>query len=182
MPQRPIADDELQRVRGYMLGQAEKYSWLQLWPRVVAGRIEFLDSIARISPEQAAFKPADDDWSIAEVAQHVLDGSRRTLDLVRSLSQGREPTEEAQALGAVDPERRAAQLDWAQLIEALQDDSVAFSQVVRDVPEPPNLERFVDHAFFGPLHGRAWFVFQRVHDIDHTNQVKAIQTVDGYPG
>ena len=43
MPQRPISDDEIQRVSSYMLGQAEKYSWLELWPRVVAGRIEFLD-------------------------------------------------------------------------------------------------------------------------------------------
>ena len=26
MPQRPISDDEIQRVSSYMLGQAEKYS------------------------------------------------------------------------------------------------------------------------------------------------------------
>lgn len=181
MPQRPISDDEIQRVASYMLGQAEKYSWLELWPRVVAGRLEFLDSIARVTPEQAAWKPAENDWSIAEVAQHVLDGSRRTYDLALSLSQGREPTLEAQAIGAVDPERRDAQLEWGALRDALTLDSIQFSQVVRDAPEPPNLERRVAHPFFGPLHGRAWFMFQRVHDQDHARQVAAIQESDGYP-
>ena len=71
MAQRPIPDEERERVRSYMLNQAEKYTWLELWPRVVAGRLEFLNAISRVTPEQAAFKPAADDWSIAEVAQHV---------------------------------------------------------------------------------------------------------------
>lgn len=181
MPQRPISDDEVQRVSSYMLGQAEKYSWLELWPRVVAGRIEFLDSIARVTPEQAAWKPAGDDWSIAEVAQHVLDGSRRTYELVEALSQGREPNTEAQAIGAVDPEKRDAQLEWGDLRNALVEDSITFASVTRNVPEPPNLERLVAHPFFGPLHGRAWFIFQRVHDQDHARQVAAIQESDGYP-
>jgi len=173
--------DEIARVRSYMLAQGEKHSWLALWPRVLTGRIQFLDAVARVSSEQAAFKPADSEWSIAEVGQHVLDGSRRNQELVRSLSQGRDPDTEAQAIGAIDPQRRAADLDWLDLLDALRDDSVTFAQVVRDVPEPPNLERLVEHPFFGPLHGRAWFVFQRVHDIDHANQVAEIQAAPGYP-
>ena len=143
MPQRPISDDEIQRVSSYMLGQAEKYSWLELWPRVVAGRIEFLDSIARVTPEQAAWKPAADDWSIAEVAQHVLDGSRRTYELVEALSQGRAPSTETQAVGAVDPKKRDAQLEWGDLRNALVEDLITFANVTRNVPEPPNLERLM---------------------------------------
>ena len=181
MPQRPISDDERSRVADYMLGQAEKYTWLELWPRVVAGRLEFLNAVARVTPEQAAWKPAEDDWSIAEVAQHVLDGSRRTYELVEALSQGRKPNTEAQAIGAVDPERREAQLEWPDLLNALTEDSITFAGVTRNVPEPPNLERRVAHGFFGPLHGRAWFLFQRVHDQDHARQVAAIQAQNGFP-
>ncbi len=181
MPQRPISGDERQRVAGYVLSQAEKYTWLELWPRVVAGRLEFLNSIARVTPEQAAWKPAEDDWSIAEVAQHVLDGSRRNYELVEALSQGRRPNTEAQAIGAVDPERRDAELEWPELLNALAEDSITFAGVTRSVPEPPNLERRVAHPFFGPLHGRAWYLFQRVHDQDHARQVAAIQAQDGYP-
>ena len=173
--------EERTRVSAYMTSQAEKYTWLELWPRVVAGRLEFLNAISRVTEEQAAWKPSADDWSIAEVAQHVLDGSRRTFELIQSLSQGRTPNLTAQEIGGVDPEKRDAELSWEQLLSALTEDSITFATVTRDVPEPPNLERTAEHGFFGHLHGRAWYLFQRVHDQDHARQVAAIQEQDGYP-
>ena len=38
------------------------------------------------------------------------------------------------------------------------------------------------HPFFGDLHARAWYLFQRVHDQDHAQQVLTNKTIDGYPG
>ena len=35
---------------------------------------------------------------------------------------------------------------------------------------------------FGDLHARAWHLFQRVHDLDHMNQIAAVKQDDGYPG
>jgi hypothetical protein len=35
--------------------------------------------------------------------------------------------------------------------------------------------------FFGPLHCKAWYLFQRVHDIDHANQINAVKEAPGYP-
>ncbi len=182
MPQRPIADDERQRVSGYMLSQGEKYSWLELWPRVVAGRLEFLNTLNRVTPEQAAWKPAPDDWSIEEVAQHVLDGSRRVASLVTDLSNGREPSATPQGIGAVDPAQREADMPFPDLVNALLDDSRIFANVIDGLPEPPSYKPTSPHGFFGELHGRAWFIFQRVHDIDHANQVNAIKGSEGYPG
>lgn len=181
MPQRPINEDEQQRVSSYLLAQGEKRSWLELWPRVVDARIELLDSISRVTEEQAAFKPAEDDWSIAEVALHVLDGSRRTADLIRALAYGEAPKETPQEIGAVDPARREVDSGWNELRNDLLRDSVAFSQVFEGLPEPPAFTPTRDHPFFGPLHSRAWFVFQRVHDLDHMRQVSAIKELDGYP-
>ena len=181
MPQRPIADDEIQRVSSYLLAQGEKYRWLELWPRVVAARIEFLNTLNRVTPEQAAWKPAEDDWSIEEVAQHVLDGSRRCADLVTQLSLGREPTLTPQEIGAIDPAQRAADLPFPDLVDALLVDARAFGNVIDGLPEPPAFEPTRPHPFFGELHGRAWFMFQRVHDLDHVNQVNAIKETEGYP-
>jgi hypothetical protein len=31
------------------------------------------------------------------------------------------------------------------------------------------------HPFFGELHARAWFAFQRIHDLDHAAQIEAIR-------
>lgn len=181
MPQRPIADDERQRVSSYLLGQGEKRAWLELWPRIVGARLEFLDSISRVTPEQAAFKPAADDWSIAEVALHVLDGSRRTAELIRALAHGEEPDETPQEIGAVDPARREVDSGWNELHRELLGESVEFSRVIEGLPEPPAFTPTREHPFFGPLHSRAWYVFQRVHDLDHMRQVSAIKELDGYP-
>ncbi|MYA02339.1 MAG: DinB family protein [Chloroflexi bacterium] len=181
MPQRPIADDERQRVSSYLLSQGEKYSWLALWPRVVDARIDFLNTLNRVSPEQAAWKPAPEDWSIEEVAQHVLDGSRRNADMIANLAFGREPNLGPQGIGAIDPAQRAAALSWPDLVDALLDDSRQFSNVIDGLPEPPAFEPRPAHPFFGPLHSRGWFMFQRVHDLDHVNQVNAIKETAGYP-
>ncbi len=181
MPQRPIPSEEIERVSSYMLSQGEKYSWLELWPRVVAARIEFLDTLTRVSPEQAAWKPAADDWSIEEVAQHVLDGSRRVASLVTDLSHGREPATSPQGIGAVDPTQREAETPFADLVTALIKDSRSFANLIEGLPEPPAYTFTSPHPFFGELHGRAWFIFQRVHDIDHANQVNAIKSAAGYP-
>lgn len=181
MPQRPVADDERQRVSSYMLAQGEKYSWLELWPRVVSGRIEFLNTLNRVTPEQAAWKPNPDDWSIEEVAQHVLDGSRRCAGLVADLSFGREPAVTPQGIGDIDPAQRAADLPFPDLVHALLVDSRAFGNVIDGLPEPPAFKPTRPHPFFGELHGRAWFIFQRVHDLDHVNQVNAIKETEGYP-
>ncbi len=181
MPQRPISNDEISRVSSYLLGQGEKYSWLELWPRVVAARLEFLDTLNRVSAEQAAWKPGDNDWSIEEVAQHVLDGSRRNADMITNLSYGRDPNLGPQGIGAIDPAQRAADLDWPDLVNALLDDSRGFSNVIDGLPEPPAFEPRPAHPYFGQLHSRGWFVFQRVHDLDHVNQVNAIKETNGYP-
>ncbi len=181
MPQRAISNDEVQRVSSYLLGQAEKYSWLTLWPRVVAARLEFLGTLDRVSVEQAAWKPGADDWSIEEVAQHVLDGSRRNADMIANLAFGREPNLGPQGIGAIDPAQRAAELSWPELVDALRDDSRRFANVIDGLPEPPATEPRPSHPFFGPLHSRAWFMFQRVHDLDHVGQVNAIKETEGYP-
>jgi hypothetical protein len=35
---------------------------------------------------------------------------------------------------------------------------------------------------FGPLNAREWFLFQRLHDVDHAAQIRAVREADGYPG
>ena len=181
MPQRPINNDEIQRVSSYLLAQGEKYSWIELWPRVVDARIDFLNTLNRVTPEQAAWKPGPGDWSIEEVAQHVLDGSKRCADLVAQLSQGKDPTLTPQEIGAIDPAQRPADRPFPQLVRDLLIDSREFGNVIEGLPEPPAFEPTRPHPFFGELHGRAWFMFQRVHDLDHVNQVNEIKETEGYP-
>ena len=68
-----------------------------------------------------------------------------------------------------------------QLRLELAEQSAEFAGLVAMLPEPPSLERTHAHMFFGELHCRAWYLFQRVHDQDHTAQIEAVKQAAGYP-
>ncbi len=49
------------------------------------------------------------------------------------------------------------------------------------LPAAPDLDVTVAHFWFGPLNSRAWFLFQRLHDTDHTGQIAQIRAAEGFP-
>ena len=169
---------ESARVSAYLRTQAEKYTWLELWPRVMQGRLQFLDAIHGVDEEQADFRPAPDDWSIREVAQHVLTSSQAVAGLIAALVAG-EPGPDVER---ADRARELASASLADLRRDLLRDSVAFSGIATRFPDDVSLEPTAPHPFFGPLHCRAWFLFQRVHDQDHARHVGSIKQAAGYPG
>lgn len=169
--------DERARIGGYLNSQGEKYTFTELWPRVVGGRLELLDALQGVSEQQAAFKPADDEWSIREVAWHALNGSRGVARLVEPMAKGETPPQRER----VDPAREETAQSLAELHAALLSDSVAFGALAQTLPEPPSLEGTAPHMFFGELHCRAWYLFQRVHDQDHARQIAGIKEAAGYP-
>ena len=169
---------ESARVSSYLLAQGEKHNWLELWPRVVKGRLDFLDAIAGVSQEQAEFHPDSGDWSIAEVAQHVLTSSQAVAGLIEALVDGRP----GPSVDRADRARELASASLAELRRELLRESIAFSAIGARFPDDASLEPTAPHPFFGELHCRAWFLFQRVHDQDHARQVHAITQAAGYPG
>ncbi|HJM74952.1 MAG TPA: DinB family protein [Dehalococcoidia bacterium] len=169
--------EEQERVRGYLLSQSERYDWVDLWARVISARIDLMAEFDRVSDQQAAFSASDEEWSIGEVLHHALNGARGTAVLIESLAKGEEPPERQR----VDPAREPAEASFAQQRRELAEESVQFAALVARLPEPPSLELTQPHMFFGDLHSKAWFLFQRVHDQDHMGQVQQIKAAAGYP-
>lgn len=169
--------DERRRIAGYLRSQGEKYGWLELWPRVVQGRLEFLDSIGDVSPRQADFRLQDGAWTIREVAHHVLTGSRAVAETIERLARG----EAAGSVRWTDPAKEPAAASLAGLRREILADSVVFSNLATRFSDDVSLQPTAPHGFFGPLHCRAWFIFQRVHDQDHARQVLAIKQAGAYP-
>ena len=170
-------EEERQRVSGYLLSQGEKYGWLELWPRVVQGRLEFLEAIRDVSEEQGDFRSGEGDWTIREVAHHVLAGSRGVAEMITRLAGG----QTAESVRWTDPAQEPASTSLSELRAEILADSVAFSNLTVQFPDDVSLEPTAPHSFFGELHCRGWFMFQRVHDQDHARQVQAIKESAGYP-
>lgn len=171
-----LPQEERERVRGYLLAQGEKYGFVDMWPRTVRGRLQLLDAIADVSDEQARYRPDADQWSIAEVAQHILNSSAANRRMTEALAAGRDGGAER-----VDPPIEPTERSIDDLRRGLLEDAIAWSTLTPQLPEPPSLTALAPHPFFGDLHSRAWYLFQRTHDIDHANQVVQVKEAPGYP-
>ena len=167
--------EEQQRVREYLVGQAEKRDWIELWPRMIAERGALLQAIDRVSDEQADWSPGSDEWSIRQIIEHLLAYSRDKLRLVEDLAAGRPEDERDPALPAKMP------TSFARLRIHLAEHSVKLASLPERLPPMVNLEMTSPHGAFGELNSRAWFVFNRVHDTDHLQQIEAVKAADGYP-
>ena len=168
--------NEQTRIRGYLLSQGERYSYLETWPRCVKARLEVLDSLQSVSAEQAVFKPEAEEWSITEVALHVLNGSRRVMRVVELLADGHPASSDR-----IDPTHQETDLTVEELHQQLLKDSVDWSAMTQRLTDTPSFDATAPHAFFGELHSRAWYLFQRVHDLDHVQQIANIKQSSGYP-
>jgi uncharacterized damage-inducible protein DinB len=163
------------RVRSYLISQTERYDWFQLWPRVVRARLDLLEALEGVTEEQARWRPEPDAWSIHECAAHLLRSSENARALIEGLVRG-----EAKRINA-DPPLESDDASLAELRDALFEDSARFAAIVTSLPAEVDLVTTADHNRFGPLTGSQWFLFQRIHDTDHANQIRAVREAEGFP-
>jgi len=161
----------------------------------------FLDAIAGLSPEQWAWKPAPDRWSVAECAEHIT----RTEAFLRNLTAGvvAEPgtPEEVAASHGRSGAILAMIVDRSQRFQApeplnpeKQGEMRTREQIVRDF----NFERgrtyelaasHPDHealakmhpAMQQPLDLAGWLYFLSGHVERHTKQIEEVKATPGFP-
>lgn len=175
MTQDVTQDEGARRVRDYLLRETGRLDWRDLWPRVIGPRVALLDALAGVSEEQADWQ-AGDGWSLRQVAEHLLASSRNVLAIIESTAHGRTAPKDPPGVALAGP-----RLPFAEIRRALIDESERLASIRARLPEHPDDVVTVDHAFFGPLNARAWFLFQRIHDSDHLGQANAIKATPGYP-
>ncbi|HXH20907.1 MAG TPA: DinB family protein [Dehalococcoidia bacterium] len=174
------AETERERIRSYLVSQAEKKTFAELRPAVEEGRNALYAALDGIGEEQARFKPpggeGEDAWSIHEVLRHVIQGKEGVALRVRALALG-DP-----ARGST-PGRLVGRADasLADLVRDLQAADFALEHAVGSVEGRERLDTTAPHAFFGELNCRAWFLFQRIHDLDHARQIEKIKAMPGFP-
>ena len=111
--------------------------------------------------------------AILPIVRHVISAGDGTLSSTEALANGKRPTErtpdnlEHKTLSALMPD--------------LIDSSERLATIRTRVPAEPNMIETSPHSFFGELTSKAWFLFLRVHDTDHLNQINAVKEMDGYP-
>lgn len=168
---------EYDRMRSYYLAQGEKQSFQELWPRATKARLELLDALDGVSDVEAGWSPAPEEWSIKEVALHILKNSRSNRALVQALCAGK-PGDTS----GIEPPRENTSTPIKELQTQLRDDGIEWSATLLALPPTPPLTPTARHSMFGELHARSWYLFQRTHDIDHQGQIQKVKAAPGYPG
>jgi hypothetical protein len=151
---------------------------------VQEGQDQLHKALEGVSEEQARYKPAQDEWSVLELMDHVVTVKRIMANLCQHLSEGRWPPgitgewEEEKAQDGVTIARFTSLGEARAAADAAHDDLLGF---VRSITPDMDTEKEFTHFLFGPMNCRQWAVFQRVHDADHAPTIEKIKASPGYP-
>ncbi len=174
--------DIQQRVLSYVRHQAAKDSadLAALMERTAADCARCLDGI---SEEQAAFKPAlsgaegyDEEWSVKEVLGHMLLSMAAVNGDIARIAEGREPSPSYGVGGtsgggrSIEELRQALAHQWSETV-----------RLVHSLSEEAGHKPMPEHPMFGPLNSKEWIAFQRLHAMDHIQQIEMIKAHPDYP-
>jgi hypothetical protein len=128
-----------------------------------------------VSERQGSFKH-DEEWSIKEALGHLLGSMDAVNEDIRRMAEGKEPRPmygEGPTSGAHRP--------IAELRRALDDQWLETVRLVRSLSEERGRKPIRGHPTFGPLNGKEWIAFHRLHAMDHVRQMEKIKAQPGYP-
>lgn len=179
MSERGSAAEGRERVRSYLVSQAEKKSFEELRPAVTEARVQLYAAVEGLSEAQAEYRPAgegEDAWCVKDVLRHCIHEEEGVALRIRALALG-DPAR-GSSLGRVIGRKDATLAD---LVRDLKAANFALEHAVGSVEGKERLDTTSPHPWFGELNCRAWYLFQRVHDMDHTRQIEKIKADPGFP-
>ena len=167
---------EDQRVRDYLMTQGENYSFSELWTRTIEPRLELIKQLSDVTQMQANFSYDEDEWTISEIVDHVLASTEKVSDCVSRLSCGLDVD-----TSDVDPIRKTSKRKIDKLRNGLLEGALSWTTMTTSLPQKPNYRKTSNHSSFGDMHSGAWYLFQRLHDLDHLEQIITIKSHSNYP-
>ncbi len=169
--------DIIQRAVDYCSHQAGKGidSLVALMERTGEDWRRCLDGV---SEAQAEFSPAQGEWTTKEVVTHFLLATSSVNDQIRKLTSG----EDVGRLGSAAPDERPAETTS---VAELSAETVAIfdeiARLTRALEGSAYLDRKFPHPAFGQLDIMQWIGFQRLHGMDHMQQIEKNKADAGYP-
>ena len=166
----PAAESE--RIRGYLIGQAAKLTIPELVEKVRTDSAALKAAGESVPGNQFDARPAEGEWSAAEVWTHVLEMSEHGARSIAGIIEGGRLPE--RAADVISGETRTALRDSGAYWEAYLAIREPLYERVLQAKGDEHLDVKMTHPWFGEFSWREWFLFMRVHDLDHMRQLQAI--------
>lgn len=164
--------EERQSVRGYIIAQAAKLAIPDLVAKVRTDSATLREVAAAVPAERWHDKPRDGDWSAAEVCSHILEMNAHGADNIEAILDGRPLPERVEDL--IREDTGEAPPDAATFWEQFTARRERLYERVAKANGDEHFEVKLNHTWFGDLTWREWFLFMRVHDLDHLRQIQAV--------
>lgn len=142
-------------------------------------KADFLGELDGLSPEQIDFKPAEDRWSIREVALHVSHAMRKVGELSVLLGSGQLHDKKPEIKPNIFDDDPG---DWPGVLDLVSQGFDASINAARNVDSVSTPDDTLDHPWFGSFNSRQWAAFNVIHSRVHIAQLSKNKDAEGYPG
>ena len=170
-----------ERARTYVEHQASK-GLASLAALVERTGADWSRCLVTVSESQATFAPAGE-WSAKEVLGHFIVSSHGVNRRITDLARG---GDFAATFDTALAEGMAEESEHERGIEELRSRvGLLFNdtkRLVNDLDEAARLHETFEHPAFGDLNLTQWIAFQRIHSMDHIQQIETIKGDPAYPG
>lgn len=169
--------DLIKQAVGYCTHQANKGidSLVALMERTGEDWKNCLDGV---SETQADFSPAKGEWTTKEVVTHFLQTTDGVNNQIRQLTMGHDVGQ----LAPAGPDQRPTETPTVSVLSAK---TVAIfeeiAELTRALEGNANLGKQFPHPAFGSLDILQWIAFQRLHGMDHMQQIEKNKADAAYP-
>jgi len=164
--------NENDRVRGYLIAQANKLSIADLVEKVRNDTTPLKQAAKIVPQDHFSTRPVEGEWSAAEVWTHILDmndhGARAIPAIIENGSQPEHATD------SITGTTRSDLNTGEQYYEAYRQRREQLLARVVEANGDEHLDVKIHHTMFGDLSWCEWLLFMRVHDLDHLRQLQSI--------
>ena len=163
---------EAERVRGYILTQANKLTMPELVEKVRVDTAPLQAAGASVPAPRFFDRPAPGDWSAAEVYTHILDMNEIGASSIEAILDGGSlPSTISDLMTGGTREGLKTAEDYWRAYETRREALLTRALNARG---DEHLSVTITHTTFGPFSWREWLLFMRVHDLDHMRQLQSL--------
>lgn len=157
-----------QKLQGYLAAQSAKLTAAEIRARLDEAAGDFFATLAGVTDAAAHARPADGEWSVAEVVDHVALTLDDVTGIMRTLAGGARPRRPMTV--AVQPVNGGRPL--AELVGRLRKSQAAVSEFLGAQSGEPHTDLRVPDNDFGAINWKGYALILRLHYKDHAEQVR----------
>ena len=186
------ASPEKAKAQEYLTTRAEAMTATQIRARVRAAVVELDAAVAGVDQEMARALVVPGEWTIAQVVDHMAQGTIRVADELRCLIEGRRPPAVPVYEGVVSG--AAHRVPFVELVEGMRAANEEVDALLGRAldAEPPagvaartilviNGADGTPEFFDMELTWKGYAMTQRLHLLDHRSQIKKLRAQHGRP-